>query len=114
MKIKVIPSVIALAMSALIAYGFYYFCKSDNQTLLSVGSGVMSFCMLLTAFGLSFQNPRASANIKVVSIVFFILALISNLIFAFVQFYSPAYIITNGLILLVWLLVAYAVGKAKQ
>lgn len=116
MKIKVVPAFIVIAMAALIAYGFYALGCDENNKVLCIGSGVMSLFMLMATFGVDFKNPRASANIKVLSIVFFAASLISNFIFAFIGFTEPyvAYIIVNGIILLVWLLIANAIGKAKQ
>ena len=101
-------------MSALIAFGFGSLCKDDNKTLIYIGSGLMSLCMLFTAFGLSLPSERATANVRVLTIVFFVLALISNLIFAFVPLSSNVYIIANGLLLLIWLLVVFSIGKANQ
>ncbi|MBO4543343.1 MAG: hypothetical protein J5725_09215 [Bacteroidales bacterium] len=46
--------------------------------------------------------------------MFFAVLLIAQLIFAFVQFSTPAYVITNGMLLLVFLLCVYAIAKAKQ
>lgn len=114
MKIKVVPALIIAAISALVAYGFYFLCKSDQKELLLFGSGVITFCTLVAAFALEFKNQRATTNIKVVSILFFVIALICNSIFAFVKIADPVYVIVNGLLLLAWLLVVYGIGRAKQ
>lgn len=114
MKIKVIPSIIVALLCALIAYGLYILCSSDNNLLVSIGFGVMALCTLLAIFGVSFEPHRTSVNIKVTSIVFFLLALISNVIFAFVQFSVPLYVIVNGIILLLWLLIVYGINRAGQ
>lgn len=114
MKINVVPTIVAVFFSALVAYGAYSCCISDKENMVAAGSGIMSLCMLVTSFGISLESKRRTANIKVVSIVFFMLSLIGNLIFALVYFSVPAYIITNGILLLVWLLIIYWVGKAMQ
>ncbi|MBO4582299.1 MAG: hypothetical protein J5701_08485 [Bacteroidales bacterium] len=64
--------------------------------------------------GLRFEQGRTSANTAAVGGVFFVVLLIAQLIFAFVQFSTPAYVITNGMLLLVFLLCVYAIAKAKQ
>ena len=114
MKIKAIPSVIVLAISAVIAYGLYSFCISDNAILLAVFGGVMLFAMLVTAFGVTFNHQGKSVNIKVVSLVFFVLALIGNIVFARCAFNIPTYIIVNSLLVLIWLLVVYGISKANS
>lgn len=115
MKIKIIPSIIAIAISALVSYGIYSISRNSlDNTLLATGCGVMSLFTLVTALGIQFKQPRATANIKIVSLIFFVIALVSNLIFAFWVPSQPAYIIVNGLLLLVWLLVVYGLSKAKQ
>ena len=44
----------------------------------------------------------------------FLLLLISHGIFAFAKFAVPAYVIINGILLLVFIGVIYAVAQAKQ
>ncbi len=112
MKIKAIPSVIVLGISAILSYGLYSFCKSDNAILLAVFGGLMSLATLATALGVTFNHQGKSVNIKVVSLVFFVLALISNVIFARCAFKTPTYIIVNGLLMLIWLLIVYGISKA--
>lgn len=114
MKVKLIPAIIVVALSALIAYGLYCFCVSDNNLLVSLGFLVMALCILLAAFGVGIEPHRTSVNIKVTSIVFFVLALISNAVFAFVQFSTPLYVVVNGILLLLWLMVVYGIRRARQ
>lgn len=115
MKIKLIPTLIALAISALIAYALYSFCKTEGQELLlAIVGGISMFIPLATCLGVRFPEGRTSANIAVVGGVFFGIMLIAELVFAFVQFSTPALVIVDGLLLLVFLLCVYAIGKAKQ
>ena len=114
MKIKEIPLIIAFGISALVAYGLFSICKNDNSLLLAIVGGIMLFVTLAATFGVDFEPHRTSVNIKVTSIVFFLLALISNLIFSFVQFSVPLYVVVNGLLLLIWLLVIYGINRAGQ
>lgn len=112
MKIKAIPLIIVLGISAIISYALYSFCKSDNATLLAIFGGLMSFATLATTFGITIERQGKSVNIKVLSLVFFVLTLISNIIFANLAFTTPTYIIVNGLLLLIWLLIFYNISKA--
>jgi len=114
MKINLVQTIIAIAVSALIAYGLYNFHDGENQILLSVGSFVFLASTLVLTIGTSFQLPRTTTNVRVVSGIFFAVALISNLIFTFIAFSIPSYVITNGILLLVFILIAYSINKAKQ
>jgi hypothetical protein len=114
MKINFVKTIIAIAISLLICYGLYSFHDSENKILLSAGSFVFLATTLLLTIGASFELPRTTTNIKVVSQIFFIIALISNLIFTFINFSVPSYIIINGILLLVFIFIAYSIYKAKQ
>jgi hypothetical protein len=114
MKINFVQTIIAIALSILIAYGLYSFHDSENKILLSVGSFVFLAATLILTIGTSFEQSRTTTNIRVVSGIFFAVALISNLIFTFINFSVPIYIITNGILTLVFLLIVYSVNKAKQ
>ena len=115
MKINPIPILIALAISALIAYTLYSFCNTENQELLlAICGGISMFLPLATCLGVRFPEGRTSANIAVIGGVFFGIMLVAGLVFAFVQFSTPALVIVDGLLLLMFLLCVYAIGKAKQ
>ena len=114
MKINFVQTIIAIAVSLLIAYGLYSFHDSENKILLSVGSFVFLATALVMAIVASFELPRTTTNIRVVSGIFFVIALISNLIFMFINFSVPSYVIINGILLLVFILIAYSINKAKQ
>jgi hypothetical protein len=114
MKLNFVPTIIAIALSALIAYGLYSFHDSENKILLSLGSFVFLVTTLVIAIGVNFEQPRTTTNIRVVSGIFFVIALASNLIFSFFTFSTPSYLITNGILLLIFALIAYSINKAKQ
>jgi len=114
MKLNFITTLIAIAVSLLIAYGLYSFHNSENKILLSAGSFVFFAITLILAIGTSFELPRTTTNIRVVSGVFFAIALASNLIFVFISFSVPSYIIINGILLLVFVLIVYSINRAKQ
>lgn len=114
MKINFVQTIIAIAVSLLIAYGLYSFHDSENKILLSVGSFVFLAPTLVLTIGTSFEFSRTTTNIRVVSGIFFAVALISNLVFTFLNFSVPIYVITNGILLLVFILITYSINKAKQ
>lgn len=115
MKINPIPTIIAAAISALLAYALYALCHAQGQELLlALGGFICSFLTLGTCFGVRFEQGRTSVNTAVVGWVFFFIMLISNAIFAFVHFSAPVYVITNGILLLTLIGITYAIAQAKQ
>jgi len=114
MKINFVQTIIAIAVSLLIAYGLYSFHDSENKTLLSLGSFILLAVTLVITIGVNFEQSRTTTNIRVVSGIFFVLAFISNLIFSFFTFSTPSYIIINGILLLIFVLIIYSIYKAKQ
>lgn len=114
MKFNFLTTIIAIALSLLIAYGLYSFQNNENKILLSVGGFVFLATTLVMTIGASFELARTTTNIRVVSGIFFSIAFISNLIFTFISFSVPNYIIVNGILLLVFILIVYSINKAKQ
>ena len=113
MKINFVQTIIAIAVSALIAYGLYHFHNGVNQMLLSIGSFVFLSVTLALSIGVNFEQSRTTTNIRVVSGIFFAVALISNLIFNFLSFSEPSYVITNGILILIYVLIVYSINKAN-
>ena len=113
MKINFVQTIIAIALSLLISYGLYSFHDSENKMLLSAGSFLFLALTLIITIGASFELPRTTTNVKVVSGIFFAVALISNLIFTFIKFSVPSYVIINGILLLVFILIAYSINRVK-
>jgi hypothetical protein len=114
MKINFVQTIISIAVSLLIAYGMYSFHDGDNRLLLSSGSFIFLAATLIMTIGANFEFPRTNANIRVVSGMFFAVALITNLIFTFITFSIPSYVISNGIFLLVFIMIAYSINKVKQ
>lgn len=114
MKVNFIQTIIAIAVSLLIAYGFYSFHDSENKILLSAGSFLFMSFTLALSIGVNFKQSRTTTNIRAVSGIFFAITLISNLIFSLINFSVPSYVIINGILLLSFILIAYSINKAKQ
>jgi hypothetical protein len=114
MKLNTIPSLIALIISALIAYSFYHFHTGENKDLLSLGSFIFIAITLLFLIGIRYTLPRTTTMIATVSGIFFVLSLISNLTFSFSTISTPLYVIVNGILMMVYLYIVYSVQKAKQ
>lgn len=114
MKINFVPTIIAIAITLLIAYGFYSFYEGENKLLLTSGSFIFIVATLIMSIGVSYQLPRTTTNIRTVSGIFFMVALVSNVIFSFLKFSIPSYVITSGLLFLVYIIITYSIYKAKE
>lgn len=114
MKLKFVPALIALAMAALIAFGMYSFTIGLNKELIGLGSFLFVAVTLISAIGVSYDYKRTGTNVRALAMVFFFIALISNIGFVYFPFSQVAYIITNGILLLVFILISYYIVGAKQ
>ena len=116
MKLNIVPSIIALAISALIAYGLYSWCRNaDMQILLSIFGGVSMLLTFGSMLAISFKDSRTTVNVRVLSGVFAFLVILSNAIFCCISSFStPLYVIINGLLLLTWFISAYGVARANK
>lgn len=113
MKLNLFQTIIATAIGALISYGFYIFNESDNNIIFSIVSFVIFSTSLVFLLGTNFELIRTKTNFRVVSGIFFVISLISSLLFTFINFTIPIYVITNAIILLVYISVMYAIYKEK-
>lgn len=114
MKIEIIKSVIAVSVSLLLAYGFYEFSNSKNVLLLSVGCFLCIAISLLMTIGIRLELPRTTIMVRSVSGIFLFVFLTNNLIFSFIEFSKPLYIIISGILLLLYFLIIYSIAQARQ
>lgn len=114
MKLDVVKTVIAVALSLLVAYGMYAFDASEHGWLLPGVTFVEMLLFLITALGLKIEWLRTMANIKIVAWVFFLIGLIANIIFSRFNFDVAAFILTNGCVSLIFALLVYSLAKANK
>ena len=115
MKFNLIPSIITLVFVGLIVFGFYSWCRcEDLKLLLTIFSSISLLLSMSAILGISVENTKKSINIKVLSAIFTLVLLVSNVIFCcFSYFSAPIYIIINGILLLIWLLCCYGIIKSN-
>ncbi|MDR1468371.1 MAG: hypothetical protein LBT00_03665 [Spirochaetaceae bacterium] len=114
MKINPVLLVITLALSALAGYGFFAWNGGEPyQLLIALGGSLTVFLPLGGLLALSSEERRIAGNIRALSTVFLMLEIISNIIFSIVNLATPTgYIITNGILVLAYILIGYAVIRA--
>lgn len=116
MKVKIVPCILAVAATALITFGLYSFCRCEELRLLLVIFGGISLLVTMGAtFALSLPDTRTTINARVLSGVFVLMMLISNVVFCMLSSFSvPVYVIINGLLLLVWLAACYGIARTAK
>ena len=115
MNVKPIPTIISGTISVLIAYALYSFGKCEaNLMLLAMGGFVCLFLSLAVCLGVRFETVRTSVNTATLGGVFFTILLISHIIFALILFRPVTYVLINGIVLLIMILIVYYVAKTKQ
>jgi hypothetical protein len=117
MRINSIALIIVFAIAALAGYGFYAAngAATDIPLANALGGGIVLFVTLAGATAVGAKDGSGSTmNIRLLSWVFFFVMLVEQLIFCFVPFRMAPYIIVTGILLLVYVLIAYGTGKALQ
>ncbi len=103
-----------MCISALVAYSFYSWTPENSRTMNCVGSAVWSVVTLMGAMGVSYKESRLSVNVKVLSYVFFLVLLVANIVTAISKAKNPTCIVVLGILLLIYVLIAYALNKASE
>lgn len=115
MKVNFVNSLIAVAISALLAYVCYEICDYERiQWVITIGAFITIALPALFAIGVSVKEQRGSIMLKTLSYVFFIMELVANGIFVFFDFQVPLYVIINGLLLLIYLLIYNSIYKTHM
>jgi integral membrane sensor domain MASE1 len=113
MKISPVMLVVSFAISGLVAYGFYTANHGEASFwLITVGSGILCFTALSGILAVGFDVRGGTGNYRIVSALFLIISLISNVIFNFLSYTVASYIIVNGILFLLYIVIEYAIIKA--
>ena len=113
-KVNIVLVIIAVAISALSAYGLYSFCGcKESGTVVAIGGFVMLFASLFGLLGFSYNKTRHLSLIRVVSSIFVLVSLISNIVFCFVGFAMPSYIVINGMLTTAYALTVYLLDRTS-
>jgi hypothetical protein len=114
MKIHATNLLIAAAICALLTYGIISIEANAMKAATGIGSFISLASTLALAIGVSFDNARIGANMRVVAVLFFAASLVMNGLFAFAGFSQTIYIITCGILFLVYVLIANALFTAQH
>lgn len=117
MKFNPITSVIALALSGLITYGFHAFSGpqgSDAHLALTVCAMLFTAVTLLCSIGIEFGSGRTTSVIRAVSGTTFLLGLVVLMVLALLHVGIAGMVIIMGILSLLFVLVAYTVSRSGQ
>lgn len=114
MKFNIVKTTISIALSLLISYGLYTCDTSGYELLLSIVGFVEFAIFLIAALGVKVDGVRSMVNSRIIAWLFFILGIVFNIVFAYNGFKVPTFIITNGFILLLFILITYSLLKASK
>ncbi|MEE1212728.1 MAG: hypothetical protein UHO11_09560 [Treponema sp.] len=115
MKCNIFLTVASVLIAALIGYGFYAANSTEHLVwLLCSGAGITSALTLTGIFGISTKGRTGGINITALSSIFFVVFLISNLVFTFTKMKLAPYVIINGILLLIYAVSTYGIIKSRQ
>lgn len=114
MKINSLNCLIALLIGALLTYGLVALDSNTMKGAIGIGAFIFLASTLTGAIGITFSEARIGVNVRILSFVFFIVALFINLFFAILTTSQTGYVVTCGIVFLIYVLIAQAIFSAKQ
>ena len=113
MKINTFTAILALLLAAIISYFLSTFQLGTNKLILGFGSFICLFFAAVVAIAVSFNYERINVLTRVSSSIFFFLFLGSQIVFANYSLSLPTYILINGSLLIIFLLIIYFLSKIE-
>ena len=115
MKVNSVLCALAVVVAVLLGYTVYAVAGIDpNAVVAGIFSTICFIATLVPAFGLKYETRALSVNLRVLSLVAFVAMLISHFAFAAIWIKMPYYYIVNGLILCIYIGIAYSINSTKQ
>ncbi len=102
-------------LAALVGYLAFNVASGDeNAAICGVGSGICFAATLVPVIGLQYESAKLGVNIRVFSSIFLIIFVISHFCFAAYAVKMPYYIIVNGIMLMIYLVIFYKMQGVKN
>jgi len=114
MKINPLNCLISVLIGALLTYGLVTLNSNTMKLLTGIGAFIFLASTLTSAIGITFSETRKGVNVRILSFVFFTVALFINLFFAILSTSQTGYIVTCGILFLLYLYIAQAIYSAEQ
>lgn len=118
LKINPVPTFIAVAISFLIAFGFYSYGNSELHGMykffIVTSIFIYASITLATTLGINFETGRITTVIRTASLIFFIVGLIATILLSILSISLPLIIIIMGILFLLFFLTVYSLSKTNQ
>lgn len=114
MKVNKFPLALAFLLALIIAYFFSTFHLNNDGLVIGLGTFLVLFTTVASTVSISFDYERTTTLARTVSGLFFILFLVSQIIFTYITFNFPTYILVNGSMLILFLLIIFSIVKSKH
>lgn len=114
MKINKFTSILALLLATIVSYFLSSYQAGGNKLVLGIGSFIGLFISSTATIAISFEYDRTTTLTRITSALFFVLYLVTQIVFASVTFALPTYTLVNGSAIILLLLVIYGIVKSKH
>ena len=115
MKINLFTSILSLAMAGMIAFFLSYYAFEKNKEIIGIGSFLSLATTLVGTVSLSFDYERTTMLTRTTSGVFFVVILLSQVIFTFIgHLIMPTYLLVTGSSVILFSLIVYGLSKSKH
>lgn len=91
----------------------YYFVKTSNDILLVVGFVISSFLILGPSFIYVSSNKRISMNVRVLSLIFYLMMVILQFVIMKDIIGVNLFILFSVLLIAIYILIVYGVNKTN-
>ncbi len=113
MDLRPVNTAIAIAVSALIAFGLWNM-GGGLKNFVAIGSFVFLAGTLIPAIGIDFVYARRATNIRVVAVTFFVVGLVGNILFSVGATSSTAYVLVSAITFLAFVYIANSIHGTRQ
>lgn len=112
MKLNLFLSIISFLLACLLGYLNFFVAEGKvNDLLCGICSSICFMMTLIPTIGITYPNHKVGLNLRVLSVFFFFVFFLSHLGFAGFCIKMPLYIIINGILLLIYMIVFYQLQK---
>ena len=112
MKINPFLTIISLLLAVLVSYALYSYCHNEElKWMLTLLGGVSIFLTWAGTLAVSLPEMKSNVNFKVLGGVCATIMTVMQIVFTFSAVTVPTYVLVTGVLLIIWLVIAYALAK---
>lgn len=115
MKISIFPAFLSLILTAVLSYLIHTIAvDNENYILLTIGTAISILFTLPLGMAVKFNNFKVGVNIRIFSIIMFLIMFFANLCFAWFGTKTPYLIILLTFLLVVHILVVWKMSEIQN